>query len=995
MTITDRDLSGLNLTGANFIGATFSRVTAQGVVLDRADFGLASLDQVDLQGASLLRTDMTHSVMVNGNASGVRARDIDASRANLQGTDLSGGDFTDGNFVGASLSDVNASGGVFIDANLRGANLSGANLDGADFTGADLSLATWTDGRVCQDGSIGECVAGGQPAPSRCILAPYAKCAKVNLSGRDLKGIDLTGADLLEATLDRADATGANFTNIGAVRASMLSIVLDRATLTSANLTNAQLGEGSLRRIAAAGLDASRADVGKADFTMAALDDASFAGANAAEATFTSASLVGVDLSAAALRGADLAQADLTNSVLRSADLRGAKISGATWTGADLSGATWVNGRTCREGSIGRCVLEPLTDEGTILGDGFKWQDALSIFNTGLSISRLIHDCVKNSQKPEATTCWDAGDPNKARFDKLDKSIAELKVEIQKLREESRDSFNLVLKLITDIEANRRLDALLSRVVTANLAMQKYQELVGCTNAIDKGRKTPDGRYFTCTLTNPNGGNPEEFLFEKASDLYQGAGFTANQAAPAQWKPTSAMAFQGPVARLMFATLYTYGDGEQFDTSKIQRAGRDLQAEVAGSGTNSSGSLNAVISAYLAGLRSQQRGTPTGGLPAFVPATMVRDINLQSQYLIASEAAFFGASIAALQLLAGPDATSPWAEALKDQAINGVRDFPNWAIERQLTNFTFPVDGPYSVKVDDTTPVDQTSDRPERIGFVFDPAGGVVYRIQHVFGANDYSSTHPGFDFPAYSSLEGIQRVWTKADVPLSRLQGLYPYILPGGSPAAWFSSYGNGYKVVEVANPRANDAGKTGKSYARYDNYKVPYASPFSSRWGDNVTWAKHAGPCVVPTRMYDVKPSFEKVAQADYRRSTDPHKTPSYQTFHARDSEVAYKRRDKYFRISFEARQMFDTIVTTGAAPAFAVNMDERTYERDEKGYLVDDTLGTGVLWRCGGGRNVDQEAFVPANFVRVNPIRPTKPGADGKGGDGLFWRFVNSGS
>jgi uncharacterized protein YjbI with pentapeptide repeats len=55
------------------------------------------------------------------------------------------------------------------EADLRGANLQGAFLSGVarfltefgvgavNFTDSDLSGATWVNGRVCAEGSIGEC----------------------------------------------------------------------------------------------------------------------------------------------------------------------------------------------------------------------------------------------------------------------------------------------------------------------------------------------------------------------------------------------------------------------------------------------------------------------------------------------------------------------------------------------------------------------------------------------------------------------------------------------------------------------------------------------------------------------------------------------------------------------------------------------------------------------------------------------------------------------
>ena len=40
---------------------------------------------------------------------------------------------------------------------LSGADLAGANLTNANLSGAMLNGATWTDGKICAEGSIGEC----------------------------------------------------------------------------------------------------------------------------------------------------------------------------------------------------------------------------------------------------------------------------------------------------------------------------------------------------------------------------------------------------------------------------------------------------------------------------------------------------------------------------------------------------------------------------------------------------------------------------------------------------------------------------------------------------------------------------------------------------------------------------------------------------------------------------------------------------------------------
>ena len=89
--------------------------------------------------------------------SGAKLSNLDLSYADLSGANLSGADLSNSIFSGANLTKANLSG-----ANLTGANLFEANLSGADVSKANLSKtyvdqATWTNGKRCKVGSIGEC----------------------------------------------------------------------------------------------------------------------------------------------------------------------------------------------------------------------------------------------------------------------------------------------------------------------------------------------------------------------------------------------------------------------------------------------------------------------------------------------------------------------------------------------------------------------------------------------------------------------------------------------------------------------------------------------------------------------------------------------------------------------------------------------------------------------------------------------------------------------
>lgn len=113
-----------------------------GHMLRRADLSRAKLSSVKLTGADM-------------QAAQLRAADL--SNANLEDVDLSGANLRAANLKGALLNGANLSLSDLRDADFGQANLQGANLTGAKLHGVKLGQAVWVDGRVCADGSVGEC----------------------------------------------------------------------------------------------------------------------------------------------------------------------------------------------------------------------------------------------------------------------------------------------------------------------------------------------------------------------------------------------------------------------------------------------------------------------------------------------------------------------------------------------------------------------------------------------------------------------------------------------------------------------------------------------------------------------------------------------------------------------------------------------------------------------------------------------------------------------
>lgn len=77
--------------------------------------------------------------------------------ADLRGKNLSGVDFRKADLEEANLSGADLTNSDFTDADLEETNLKGAKIKGAIFKNAELEFATWVDGRVCAEGSIGGC----------------------------------------------------------------------------------------------------------------------------------------------------------------------------------------------------------------------------------------------------------------------------------------------------------------------------------------------------------------------------------------------------------------------------------------------------------------------------------------------------------------------------------------------------------------------------------------------------------------------------------------------------------------------------------------------------------------------------------------------------------------------------------------------------------------------------------------------------------------------
>ena len=108
----------------------------------------------------------------NADLSGAQMKNMNLSRADLRSVQLMGANLSFSNLSAVLLNDADVRQATLVGANLSGADLGGARFDGADlsyvnfggasmadasFNGVKLDKAIWRDGRICAEGSIGQC----------------------------------------------------------------------------------------------------------------------------------------------------------------------------------------------------------------------------------------------------------------------------------------------------------------------------------------------------------------------------------------------------------------------------------------------------------------------------------------------------------------------------------------------------------------------------------------------------------------------------------------------------------------------------------------------------------------------------------------------------------------------------------------------------------------------------------------------------------------------
>ena len=368
------NLSGRDLSDADFSGAVLRGTNLSGATLNSTVFFAADLRQANLAGSSLRRADLRGAIMRGADLTGADLTEADMRegaiaevdkekgltilRHKTQVNDAGKANFTGANLTKSKMAGISAQASDFTDAillgarmiraNLQGSNFNGANLEGADLSGADLTGADFSDSVLIgtkmtmaktqgmkTNGALTEQPVGidandmSQPVAEQ--IASHMRWCETD--GKEGKPSIFDGADLRGLTT----LAGKTLTAFHARGATMYGLDLEGAQLQGARLEKADLRMVSLR-----GADLRGADLSGANLSNADLRDCQFGPLILDDNRLLPASLAGAKARYVDFRGADLRQvkatgADFSYSRLDGANVRKALFGGSCFTGCTIA----------------------------------------------------------------------------------------------------------------------------------------------------------------------------------------------------------------------------------------------------------------------------------------------------------------------------------------------------------------------------------------------------------------------------------------------------------------------------------------------------------------------------------------------------------------------------------------------------------------------------------------------------------------------------------
>ncbi|NER80426.1 MAG: pentapeptide repeat-containing protein [Leptolyngbya sp. SIO1D8] len=148
LSLSEADLSEVDLRGADLSGADLNQVNLRGANLNGADLNNAFLKEANLGGAYLNNASLSGADLSSADLSRAFFAAADLSDANLSFADINDADFYQAHLNRADLSRVDANGANFKEADCSGANFQETDCSRVDFSGADLSDANLKEAKL-------------------------------------------------------------------------------------------------------------------------------------------------------------------------------------------------------------------------------------------------------------------------------------------------------------------------------------------------------------------------------------------------------------------------------------------------------------------------------------------------------------------------------------------------------------------------------------------------------------------------------------------------------------------------------------------------------------------------------------------------------------------------------------------------------------------------------------------------------------------------------
>jgi len=561
------------------------------------------------------------------------------------------------------------------------------------------------------------------------------------------------------------------------------------------------------------------------------------------------------------------------------------------------------------------------------------------VLSGALAVYSFISKCKNNLDKGDPCT----SDPIANSLARIEASLVALDAKLDATRESIKSGLADVVAELKSQDVSRMVDAVQARMLHGEASALKLSEFLTCVQYMYE--KSAGNNPDACEVTNAQGNLPVAFTPSTEAELY---------------------ATDGPADRMIKTVLGPFLRDGVLQEGELESAIQLLMTQIGGDrGTDTKSLLFYTFELGRSKLVSEQ-ANETRGNPAFIPSTFINSMNSSTDYWVQAQEQYIAALVAAAKLLKRQGEQTPGvAENLVALAENGTKNNPGLALKSQAPTWTFHT----------------FSDTPARVDHSLVLLGNGEQTRTSFYGG---PSTTPaglsrGFHYSDWDFVNSFAGAIKNSGTKMSRLQQLYPGALPPSSvknPPIWV---GMGPQTRRFELNQGRSGISDGDYYQPNRIYGgVPGVGPGlkvagGDVFGDNVA-VQRDKECVAPVRIWDEKPTQDKVSGFDIdgeTRAPDVWNDSSFFVRQRGDGGTLYNVEPK-------SGTFFRAMVTTPAAPVF-------DYQHEINGAK---RVGPGSLFRCDGAVTKRVKGVGPVAAYKL-PLTDPKPVPRG----GLEQRLSNA--